>query len=46
MGSFGEILFLSLMNVKFFAMAGHGRSKYLLTAKINYIIFSPTNGLK
>jgi hypothetical protein len=36
---FEEILFLSFINVKFFAMAGLGRSKYLLTAKINYIIF-------
>jgi len=41
-----EILFLRWMNVKFFAAAGLEGIKYLLTAKIIYIMFLPTNGLK
>jgi hypothetical protein len=34
-----EILFLMLINVKVFGIAGFGWSKYLLTAGINYIMF-------
>ena len=32
---------MSLINVKFFAVAAPEGSKYLLTGKINYIIFVP-----